>query len=83
VNSPKMLEVIDATRTAMGMTRADMALKMEEESGEAWDKEKLDKVLTARSMPRVETLFLMLKVLRMPCWPWEWCQATREAKSHE
>ena len=74
---PKILELIDAQRIAKGMTREEMAGKMQDESGESWDKEKLDKAMTQCSCPRAETVFLMMKVLGMPCWPWEYCQSIK------
>lgn len=77
MKNPAMLVFLDGARSAKGMTRAKMAEAMEEESGEPWDKEKLDKIFGSCSVPRAETLFLMLKVLGLACWPWEWCRSMK------
>lgn len=57
------------------MSRAEMAEKMEKESGEPWDKGKLDKALNGEFCPRAEALFLMMKVVGMSAYPWQWCRS--------
>lgn len=74
---PQMLETLDGMRASQNMTREVMAEKMERESGEPWDKSKLDKTLTSESMPRTETYCLMLTVLKQPTLPWKWCRSKR------
>ena len=77
MKNPRILEVIDGAREARGMTRAVMADKMETESGYPWDKEKLDKIFGSCSCPRAETLFLMMTVVGMTCWPWKWTRGSK------
>ena len=79
----KMVEVIEGTRIARGMTRSKMAEEMQEESNETWTKEKLDKVLSGDFCPRTETVFLMLKVLGMACYPWDWCRSKKVGGDEE
>lgn len=78
-----MLEFIDGTRQALKMSREVMANKMEKKSGESWDKGKLDKTLTSESCPRAETVFLMLEVLGMAGYPFEWCRSKRVSEEDE
>ncbi len=68
----KILEIIEGTRKARGMTRSELAEKM----GGAWDKEKLDKLFeNVNSCPRAETLAEIFQALGMPTYPPEWFRA--------
>ena len=55
-----ILELIDQQRKSRGMTRDDMARKMNEIDGGNWDKESVDKIFSNnRSLPRADTLCVM------------------------
>lgn len=74
----KIIEFIEGTRKAKGMTRKQMAYKM----SNGYTKEKLDKVMDGAHLPSAHTIALMLEALELASYPSEWFEQ-KEEESHE
>ena len=69
----KIIEYIEGTRKAKGLTRSQLAEKM----GEAWDKERLDKTLSGEYCPKAETIAEILQALDLPTYPPSWFRSKK------
>ena len=80
----KILEFIEGHRKMKGLTRAELADKMNDIVGyDAYSKDKLDDIFGEESCPRAETLALMMEALDMPTYPYAWYRAKKGRREEE